>query len=199
MGGHKMDMECAEAYVRKLEQQNRYLRILLCLVALIFGSVLLMGEAGVPKVLTAEKFVLVDSEGRIRAELYAHPQESCLRLHGPDGSSMLTLRAGDQTSFLSIEQGEGNSSAEITVDTRNTDNANSPAWSHSTADFQLHTKGIHSGSSNVDVAAGAVTDGMNSSLTGWHETIDAPVVKLSRGANEVFVTPQPPPLRRSGK
>ena len=39
-----MDMDfAAEAYVRKLEQQNRYLRIL--------GSVLLMGEAGVPKVL----------------------------------------------------------------------------------------------------------------------------------------------------
>jgi hypothetical protein len=77
-GGHKMDVECAaEAYVRKLEQQNRYLRILLCLVGLILGSVLLMGEAGVPKVLTAEKFVLVDSEGEIRAELSAHKQAPC--------------------------------------------------------------------------------------------------------------------------
>jgi hypothetical protein len=195
-----MDVECAaEAYVRKLEQQNRYLRILLCLVALILGSVLLTGEAGVPKVLTAEKFVVVDSEGKIRAELYAHKQASFLLLHGPDLSSMLTLQAGDQASLLSIEQGEGNSSAEIKVHTDYGNYATSPAWSHSTADFHLHTKGAHSGSSNVDVAAGEVTDGINYSLNEWHETIGPPVVKLSRGANEVFVTPQPPPLRRSGK
>jgi hypothetical protein len=190
-----MDVECAaEAYVRKLEQQNRYLRILLCLVALILGSVLLMGEAGVPKVLTAEKFVLVDSGGTVRAELYADKQGSSLLLHGPDLSSMLKLQAGHQTSFLSIEQGEGNSSAEIRVDASDDFYALSAG-----ADFHLHTRGRHSGNSNVDVAAGEVTDVINSSLTGWYETIDAPVVKLSRGANEVFVTPQPPPLRRSGK
>jgi hypothetical protein len=196
-----MDMECAaEAYVRKLEQQNRYLRILLCLVALILGSVLLTGEAGVPKVLTAEKFVLVDSGGTVRAELYADKQASSLLLHGPNDYSMLTLQAGDQTSLLSIVQGEGNSSAEIRVNTDYGNYPNSPPWIHYTADFHLHTKGAHSGSSNVDAAAGEVTDGMNSSLIGWHETIDAPVVKLLRGTNEVvFVTPQPPPLRRSGK
>jgi hypothetical protein len=200
-----MEVECAaEAYVRKLEQQNRYLRILLCLVALILGSVLLMGEAGVPKVLTAEKFVLVDSEGQIRAELSAHKQASSLLLHGPDGSSVLTLQAGDQTSFLSIEQGGGISSAEIRVNTDDPHmlflSRDGTAQSQSAADFHLHTNGAHSGSSNVDVAAGVVTDVINSSLTGWHETIDAPVVKLSRGTNEVvFVTPQPPPLRRSGK
>ena len=116
---------------------------------------------------------------------------------------MLTLQAGDQTSFLSIEQGEGNSSAEIRVNTDARNMVfflpNGTAQSQSAADFHLHTKGAHSGSSNVDVAAGTVTDVINSSHAGWHETIDAPVVKLSRGANEVFVTPQPPPLRRSGK
>jgi hypothetical protein len=194
-----MDVECAaEAYVRKLEQQNRYLRILLCLVALILGSVLLMGEAGVPKVLTAEKFVLVDSEGKIRAELYAAKEESSLLLHGPDVSSMLKLQAGHRASFLSIEQGEGNSSAEIRVNASLDDESYNPPFSAG-ADFRLHTRGRHSGNSNVDVAAGSVTDTVNA-LTGWQETIDAPVVKLSRGANEaVFVTPQPPPLRRSGK
>lgn len=190
-------MECAaEAYVRKLEQQNRYLRILLCLVALIFGCVLLMGEAGVQKVLTAEKFVLVDSGGTVRAELYADKQGSSLLLHGPDLSSMLQLHAGYQASFLSIEQGDGNSSAEIRVDA--SDDLNVSRFSAG-ADFHLHTRGRHSGNSNVDVAAGRVTDMVNV-YTGWQETIDPPVVKLSRGTHEaVFVTPQPPPLRTSGK
>jgi hypothetical protein len=64
------DIQSLAARVVKLEGQNRWLKRGACAALLLFGSVLVMGQARhLPDVIEAHSFVLRDSTGIKRAEL----------------------------------------------------------------------------------------------------------------------------------
>lgn len=64
------DIQSLAARIEKLESQNRWFKRGACATLLLFGSVLLMGQAkSLPDDIEARSFVLRDSSGIKRAEL----------------------------------------------------------------------------------------------------------------------------------
>jgi hypothetical protein len=192
-------------YLETLERQNHRLRTLLGFGVLLLGCVFFMGQIGTPpKVLTAQKFTLVDSGGRTKAELYSEEhgeKNTVLVLYSPSMNT-LRLQAGDATSLMTIEQTYASAGIVATqVDHLGLD-TNYGAKSTSITshvEFQLHAHGGSStGSSKIDVTAGPVDYEVGFGK-GWKEMINAPVLKLSRGKREmIFATPEPSPLPNSG-
>jgi hypothetical protein len=190
-----------DTYLEKLERQNNYLRTLLCLGGLVLGCVLFMAQEGAPpNVLTARKFVLVDSRGRTRAELYSQDvgeeiEDSILILHSPNGNTV-TLQAGTGIGSLRIEENEA--LAAIVVDSVRPP-FESGASGNITSQVNLKLQaGAEGSNSNVDVIAGPAS--FKASAIGWRKTINAPMLRLSRETREtIFVTPKPRPLQSSGR
>lgn len=101
-------MENAER-IALLERSNRRMKAGMAgLVALIVGLAILGVAAPTPKVLTAERFVLVDESGRERAELSSNTKASALQFLNSNGTDALVLTAGsgDNGVILSDKNGE---------------------------------------------------------------------------------------------
>lgn len=81
----------------KLEKQNRTFRRTAIALLVAVGAVLLMGQAA-PKhrVIEAEKFVLTDAAGRMRANLSTNEGRTMLMLYALHGDSGLQLSVDDK-------------------------------------------------------------------------------------------------------
>lgn len=64
-------LDCFTERLENLEKQNHNLKRLFLGTILLFGAVLLMGQATQNKVVEAQKFVLKDVNGKVRAQLAA--------------------------------------------------------------------------------------------------------------------------------
>ena len=74
------DMQTIMARVERLERQNRRMKLVVVSMVVVVGAGLLMGQASptkkVPKVITAEKFRVVDKDGNLRIGLGVEPDGS---------------------------------------------------------------------------------------------------------------------------
>lgn len=84
--------------LNRLERQNRRLKMGALIVGLIVGAAFLVGQVKpevAPKVVTAGEFVLVDVEGRRRADLSADADRAVLALYDANGTDVgATLSTG---------------------------------------------------------------------------------------------------------
>ena len=87
-------LEMLAGRLERLERQNRRLRLGALGVLLAVGALVLMGASASPKVIEAERFVLVDEEGRQRAVLETSAWASALSLYDGAGNRGVTLRLG---------------------------------------------------------------------------------------------------------
>ena len=89
-----MSKDTLEARVGKLERQNRRLkRVGLGVIAAV-GAALLLGQARAPRTVTAESFVLLDTAGRVRAELGSNKV----------GEAYLLLRDAERQERVALQQ-----------------------------------------------------------------------------------------------
>jgi hypothetical protein len=68
--------------LEQVEKQNRTLKRVGIAILLIVSAVVLMGPARPPQTVTAQKFILADAEGTIRAELGISGERAHLFLYG---------------------------------------------------------------------------------------------------------------------
>jgi len=82
-----------ESHNRRLERQNRRLKAAGVVAVAVFAAVVCMGQAGVPEVMEARKFVLRDDAGTERAVLAAQGDETTLTLHDAQGKQRARVAA----------------------------------------------------------------------------------------------------------
>jgi len=87
------ELSAVHARLEKLERQNRRMKGIGFAVLLVFGSAFLMGQAApTPKVIKAERFEVVDANGKGRAVLAVYPDRSAgLTIFGVNGKPRATL------------------------------------------------------------------------------------------------------------
>jgi hypothetical protein len=85
----------------RLEQDNRRLKATGAVAVIILAGLLLMGQAGPTKVVEAEKFVVRDAKGTIRAELFGTASGAAeLHLADKDGIQRLLTDTGNEPRLL---------------------------------------------------------------------------------------------------
>ena len=91
--------------LEKLERENRRIKTIGCLVALIAISLFVMGQAKSDRTLEAQKFVLRDASGRVGGELAMDRFGATLTLRDRNGRPVMALIGSDSPS-LSLIRGE---------------------------------------------------------------------------------------------
>lgn len=79
------DLSDVRFRIEKLERENRRMKRIVALAALIGGSLLLMGQAKPSRTVEAESFLLRDSQGGLRATLDMWHEAPMLRLYDKSG------------------------------------------------------------------------------------------------------------------
>jgi hypothetical protein len=92
--------------LEKLERENRRLKSMGGLAALVAVSLFLMGQAKPDRTLEAERFVLKDASGNVGAELAIGKLGPKLTLNDANGHPSVTLVGGDAP-FLTLTLGKG--------------------------------------------------------------------------------------------
>lgn len=93
------------ARLGKVEKENRRLKRIAVGVLVVAGAFLLMGQARSSRTIEAEKFILRDGSGTVRARLEMEPMDRpTLVLLDTKGFPLLTLAAGE-TPFLNLCKG----------------------------------------------------------------------------------------------
>lgn len=99
------DLQSLIERVEKVEKQNRRLKQIGLGVAVLAGAVLLMGQARSNRTIEAEKFVLKDANGRIRARLGMEADDRpTLALLDAKGFPLVSMGAGESP-FLILCKG----------------------------------------------------------------------------------------------
>jgi hypothetical protein len=89
-----LTMESLAQRMNRLERQNRALKAMGLLALVALAAIVCMGQAGVPKVVEAEKFVLRDGEGAERAVWAANGAETSLTFQDAIGGQPVRIAAG---------------------------------------------------------------------------------------------------------
>ena len=140
------DMHAINTKLKKLEKQNRSLKHAGLSLIIFVGSVLLMGQAGLRKTVEAEKFILRDASGRVRAQIASEQygpyiafygatgkeqawlglvsDEPTLQFAGTDEKLHMELKANDQGSSIVLRDSEGRERAKL--------------WASAGEGFELH-------------------------------------------------------------
>ena len=98
----------------KLERSNRHLKGSLSVALLFAVGLVCMGAAG-PKVIEAEKFILRDSSGAERGEMFATDAARGLVFFNKNGERAVGLLASDQMNGLLIMDQNGNPRQSMTA------------------------------------------------------------------------------------
>ncbi len=99
-----------ESRLVRLERSNRQLKVSLVVTLGCLGLFVLVGAAGPPpKAIFAQRFVVVNPDGRARADLSANEKSSALQLLNQDGSRGVTLGTGSTDNGLFIADVKGGS------------------------------------------------------------------------------------------
>lgn len=101
MASDTPDLSIILERIRKLEAQNQRLKKLSTAILLLLSAVLLMGQAAPsPRVLEAQKFVLKDSDGKIRGWMGTIGNGSELTLGNANAQPMIRLIVSTDSSDL---------------------------------------------------------------------------------------------------
>jgi len=101
MNRHSSELEAVLARLAKLEAQNRKLKLYGLILFLAFGAVVVMGQAApTPEVIEAQRFVLKDTDGNVRAWLGLLGNGSEFTLGNVNKQPMMTLKVGEDASDL---------------------------------------------------------------------------------------------------
>jgi hypothetical protein len=114
-------MQDVLARLEKLEKQSRRLKRAGALALATVGALVLMGQAPQPRTLEAERFVIRDQQGRVRAELglYEAPRtplgrlSPAVKLFDDRGNSRAVLAAYPQGPSLDFYDDAGNIRVEL--------------------------------------------------------------------------------------
>jgi hypothetical protein len=90
-------LDTLEKRLERVERENRRLKRIGSAVLLLFVAALIMGQARhirVPKVVEAERFILRDGSGNIRAELETIKGGSWLKFNSEEGGNVYTYGTG---------------------------------------------------------------------------------------------------------
>lgn len=116
MSNASSDLQVIQARIEKLESQNRRLKLAGLGGLIIFGAAIAMAQsAPAPKVVEAQRFVLKDGQGNVRAWLGLFGEGSELVLGNSAKQPMMTLKVSDQASDLHF-QGQENSGMNLGLD-----------------------------------------------------------------------------------
>jgi len=97
-----------EERLLRLERSNRRLKAGMAVFGIAAFALAILGAAApTPKVLTAERFVLLDSSGRERAELSSNSKSAALQFSNADGSRALIVSAGSTDNAVIIDDKKG--------------------------------------------------------------------------------------------
>jgi len=113
MPADQPDLQSIIQRLQRVERQNRQLKCACLLIATLICSLLLMGQARPNRVIEAEKFVLKDETGLVRAQIGTFEGNAVFTLWGPKGSktkgTMAEIGAGPTGSFMYLfdEQANG--------------------------------------------------------------------------------------------
>jgi hypothetical protein len=98
----------SEERLLRLEQSNRRLKAGMVAIGVVATALLILGAAApTPRVITAEKFVLLDSSGRERAELSSNSKAAALQFSNADGSRALIVSSGSTDNAVIIDDKKG--------------------------------------------------------------------------------------------
>jgi hypothetical protein len=98
--------------IERLEKQLLGCKIVSLGLAISFGAVLLMGNASLPEAIVAKRLIVVDKQGKRRAELSFEDREGAsLQLYKGDGRVAAALEDGSLTLY-----GSGKGEAELYSD-----------------------------------------------------------------------------------
>jgi hypothetical protein len=92
-GGRKMgdDLQSLSRRIKRLEEENLKLRVVLLFVLLGVFALGFLGFVRWNREIVAERFVLVDSLGNTRATLSSAPEGPVLAFLGPDGNMRMAM------------------------------------------------------------------------------------------------------------
>jgi hypothetical protein len=111
-----MDLQTIQARLEKLEAQNRKLKLVGFAGLIVLGAGIVMAQsAPTPKVIEAQRFVLKDPHGNIRAWLGVIGEGSELVLGNSSKQPMMTLQVSDKAADLHF-QGKENSGMNLGLD-----------------------------------------------------------------------------------
>jgi hypothetical protein len=103
------EMESNVMRLARLERSNRRLKSCVIGLTIGVGSLAILGMANsAPKVLTAEKFLLVDDQGIERAELSTNNKAAALQFLNPNQTRAIVVARGSQGSGIYMSDGKGN-------------------------------------------------------------------------------------------
>jgi hypothetical protein len=104
MAEQRQDLSQILTRLERVEKENRRLKRAGLAVLVLAGVVLLMGQAR-PNRTEAERFVLKDASGRMRASLGVTDNDALLTLYGPQGGTANAASAFDPTRGVLAEIG----------------------------------------------------------------------------------------------
>jgi hypothetical protein len=103
-----------EQRLEQLEQSNKRLKaVLLALGTVAIAGAILGATVPAPKVITGERFVLLDAAGNQRAELSANTKSAALQFLNSDGTRALVLAAGSSGNGIFLTDKKGNDRASL--------------------------------------------------------------------------------------
>jgi len=101
---HSEEFREIAARVEAVERENRRLKKIALSVLALAGAVLLMGQARPNRTIEAERFILKDASGKIRARLDMSADRPTLALLNEGGYPMISLAAGDSPGLEICEE-----------------------------------------------------------------------------------------------
>lgn len=108
--------------IELLEQSNKRLKGVVIVLSLACFSFIALGAAAPPpKTVTAERFVLVDEAGNVRAELSTSKTAAALQFLNANHTPALIVAAGDSGSGVFIADGAGETRTSLLVSSERTD------------------------------------------------------------------------------
>jgi hypothetical protein len=104
-----LTLESLGERLSRVERQNRLLRAAVILVVAVFAAMVCMGQVGVPEVVGARRFQMVDEQGRVRADIGMVDDNPVLYAYDEEGEARLGLGLsmfGDPRLGLFNEKGD---------------------------------------------------------------------------------------------
>ena len=111
-----------EERLEKLEKElagaKRRSRVMLVVAVMTVAGILLLGAGGdaIPKSISSQEFVLVDSAGNNRASLHSTPTGALLGLKDAEGKTRFGLSVGDSGALLGLMDTNGKTRAMLRLD-----------------------------------------------------------------------------------
>jgi hypothetical protein len=169
--------------IERLERQNRFIKRSAVSVGVLLGSILLMGQVRPNRTIEAERFVVRDSNGKVRAAFGMEPSDSSgatlslgstgITTVGAEEKNVIYLHAGSDLAWLIMRSPGSNEAFNVRVGSHDTQ----PSPQLSVSDRQGY---------ELDLGK---TDLLTSRTGESHQTSAASVVMFGKDKNVLWSAP----------